>query len=537
MPRDYSSQARDLKIRLIQDKLKGQFVSADMRGKLERMLAELRGEAALPAAVRNTEHTLVGSPEKAGAPEQVLRSQIGPPISEDDGDRVVFSDECQAYEWVKQNFSRIRSLRMYCFKDGSLSAEFTLIPVPTPATVLFQQDIIRDPKILQQRIDDLYRKLANPITYSVSAAERSVLIRKLQELVAERTSLSSEECPLPKHEHVCSTCDRSFGHDAEEECPEIHGKYYCEACYPTALEHTHYCPLCAEKWPHYSAPDCEESEVAQCPRHTADSSPTSKGLLGVAGMVELKNLLYEQVIAPLRDPARFERYGLTIPNGILMFGPPGCGKTYIARKLAEELGYFFSEVSAGEIGDTFIHGTAMKIATVFNEAEEKAPALLLLDEFEALAPNRSNLAGHQDYRVEEVGEFLRQLESAGSRRILVIAATNEPWKIDSAIQRAGRLDKKLLVSAPDVDARADMLRFHLERRFREANIDLPALARQLEGYSASDLKLLVDEAARKAMRENRPISPGDLLHVRRAVPASISKELKKRYEEFQQRGA
>jgi SpoVK/Ycf46/Vps4 family AAA+-type ATPase len=139
--------------------------------------------------------------------------------------------------------------------------------------------------------------------------------------------------------------------------------------------------------------------------------------------------------------------------------------------------------------------------------------------------------------VEEVGEFLRQLESAGSRRILVIAATNEPWRIDSAVQRAGRLDKKLLVTAPDAEAREDMLRFHLEGRFRDAVLDLRTLSRELEGYSASDLKVLVDEAAWVAMRGNRPIAVGDVRRARRTVPASIPKELNQQYEQFEQRGA
>jgi ATPase family associated with various cellular activities (AAA) len=463
--------------------------------------------------------------------EKVLRAQIGPPIFEGDADYVAFPDEVRAFRWANQNASRIQSLRLYSFKDGSVFAEFF-----RDTTVLFQADSGNSYQ-MQERIDELYRKLANPITFSVAAVERHLLIRELQQLVAKRTASSAEDNVPAKHEHLCSTCERQFSHDAEEECPEIHDKYYCEDCYPTALEHTHYCPLCAENWPHYSVPDCAEGEVEQCPRHSADASPSARGLLGVAGVVRLKALLYEQVIAPLRNPERFERYRLTIPHGILMFGPPGCGKTYVARKLAEELGYFFNEVSAAEIGDTYIHGTATKIAAVFRQAEENAPAVLFLDEFEALVPNRSQLAGHQDYRVEEVGEFLRQLESAGSRRILVIAATNEPWKIDSAVQRPGRLDKKLLVTAPDAEAREDLLRFHLEGRFREAVFDLRRLSQELEGYSVSDLKMLVEESAWAPMRENRPIAFEDVRRARQKVPASISREASQRYEQFQQRGA
>ncbi len=516
---------RDTKIRMIRERLK-QPMPAAFRKQLEAKLAELSGEK--PPAEAGELRT---NSSKVQTSERVLRAQIGPPIVGDDADYAAFPDERRASEWVNQNRSRIQSLRLYAFRDGSVSAEFAY-----NNTVLLQADSASSTQV-QERIDELYRKLANPITYSVTVAQRDLLIRELQRLVAKRNASSTEEDSPAKHEHLCSTCEGQFSHDAEEDCPEIHGKYYCENCYPTALEHTHYCPLCAEEWSHYSAPDCEQDEVAQCPRHSADTAPNARGLLGVAGMARLKMLLYEQVIAPLRNPERFERYRLTIPNGILMFGPPGCGKTFIARKLAEELAYFFNEVSAAQIGDTYIHGTATKIAAVFKQAEENAPSVLFLDELEALAPNRSQLAGHQDYRVEEVGEFLRHLESAGSRRILVIAATNEPWRVDDAVQRSGRLDKKLLVTAPDAEAREDMLRFHLEGRFRESVIDLRGLSQELEGYSASDLKLLVDEAAWVAMRGNRPIALEDVRGARQTVPASISEELNQRYAEFEQRGA
>ena len=266
-------------------------------------------------------------------------------------------------------------------------------------------------------------------------------------------------------------------------------------------------------------------------------NPTERGFAKVAGMHELKKLLYEEVITALRDPDDLKAYGLTIPNGILLFGPPGCGKTYISRHLAEEMNYFFKEVFPSEIGSTFIHETTLKIREVFDYAYQHAPAIIFVDEFESMVPARRNLGAHQQHTAEEVSEFLKQLEASAERRILLIAATNEPWKIDPAVQRTGRLDKKIYVGPPDKGARAEMLRFHLYGRRQEEQIDTEALADALAGYSASDLKLLVDEAARLARKVRAPISEA---HLRTAaqerVPPSVSAEDERKYLSFGQRG-
>jgi transitional endoplasmic reticulum ATPase len=254
-------------------------------------------------------------------------------------------------------------------------------------------------------------------------------------------------------------------------------------------------------------------------------------------MHELKKLLYEEVVSALRDPDDLKAYGLTIPNGILLFGPPGCGKTYISRQLAEEMNYFFKEVFPSEIGSTFIHETTLKIREVFDYAYQQAPAVIFVDEFESMVPARRNLGAHQQHTAEEVSEFLKQLEASAERKILLIAATNEPWKIDPAVQRTGRLDKKIYVGPPDKNARAEMLRFHLFGRRQEDHIDTEALADGLAGYSASDLKLLVDEAARLARRARLPISEA---HLRAAaqerVPPSVGPADEQKYLSFGQRG-
>jgi AAA+ superfamily predicted ATPase len=279
----------------------------------------------------------------------------------------------------------------------------------------------------------------------------------------------------------------------------------------------------------------EESAAAKA-EDSPIPNPTKHGLAKVGGMDELKRLLYEEVVTAMRDPEDLKAYGLTIPNGILLFGPPGCGKTFISRALAEEMGFYFAEVFPSEIGSTFIHGTTLKIRELFDTAAEHAPAIVFVDEFEGMVPARRELAAHQHQTAEEVSEFLKQLETCAERRILLIAATNEPWKIDPAVQRTGRLDKRIYVGAPDAAARSTILRFHLYAR-RMTSIDADGMAKSLDGYSAADLKVLVDEAARLARKARQPISEEHLSKAaRERVPPSITAQDELRFRAFEQRG-
>jgi AAA+ superfamily predicted ATPase len=267
-------------------------------------------------------------------------------------------------------------------------------------------------------------------------------------------------------------------------------------------------------------------------------SPAVKalGLGKVAGMHDLKKLLEKEVIRSLRDPEPFKRYGLTIPNGILLYGPPGCGKTYIARQLAEELGYYFVEIIPSEVGSSFIHGTVLIIRDLFEKAAERAPSIVFIDEFDALAPSRAELGGHQQFKSEEVNEFLAHLNTCAEKKIFVIAATNEPQKIDAAILRTGRLDKLIYVGPPDLEARTEMLQLHLAGRPVEDNLDLTVISEALQGYSASDIKFLVDEAARDALEQGVPISTEIINEAKQRVPPSVTEEEEMRYQSIRSRG-
>lgn len=260
------------------------------------------------------------------------------------------------------------------------------------------------------------------------------------------------------------------------------------------------------------------------------------GLAGVAGMHELRNLLEKEVIGPIREPERFKKYGLSIPNGVLLYGPPGCGKTWIARKLSEELGHFFVEVTPSEVASPYIHDTVLRIRELFETAVERAPSVMFIDEFEALVPSRADLGGHQQYKSEEVNEFLTHLNECAAKKVFVIAASNEPDKIDPAVRRTGRLDKLIYVGPPDPEARTEMLRMHLSGRPTTTKFDYDRIAASLEGYSASDIKFLVDQAARVAIESNVEISEGIVLKARDGVPPSVTAAVEAKYKGFVARG-
>jgi len=260
------------------------------------------------------------------------------------------------------------------------------------------------------------------------------------------------------------------------------------------------------------------------------------GLSQVAGMADLKEQLMHEVIGPFKDPELYRRYRVSLPNGILFYGPPGCGKTYIARALAEELGWSFQYCRPSDVASPYIHDTVSRIRAVFAAATEKAPSIVFIDEFEAFVPARSELGGHQQYKAEEVNEFLANLEGCAERKVLVIAATNEPEKIDPAVRRSGRFDKLIFIAPPDAEARRAMLDFHLRDRPVEASLDTAGIATVLDGYSASDIKLLVDEASRMALKVAETISSETLLAALVRVPASITAIDVQRYSAFRARG-
>ena len=226
------------------------------------------------------------------------------------------------------------------------------------------------------------------------------------------------------------------------------------------------------------------------------------GLDSVAGMKKLKELLINEVINPLQHPEKYKKFKLGIPNGILLYGPPGCGKTFTVRKLAEELGYNYIEVKASDVASSYIHGGVEKISRLFDRARASAPSILFFDEIEGLVPNRDSLSGTESYKQEEINQFLAEMNDSGSTNVLVVGATNRPNLIDTAILRSGRMDKIILIPPPDKEARKEVIKLYLSGRPVSNDIDYERLARLTENYVTSDIELIIEDSARMAVKQD-----------------------------------
>ncbi len=226
------------------------------------------------------------------------------------------------------------------------------------------------------------------------------------------------------------------------------------------------------------------------------ASPDAGGFDDVAGFEKLKDQVSKKVLFFLKDPDLAKQYKIRQPNGMLLYGPPGCGKTFFAEKFAEESGFNFAIIKASDLASTWIHGSQGKIALLFKEARAKAPCIICFDEFDAFAPDRTNVTNTNISG--EVNEFLSQLNNCGDDRVFIIATTNNPEGIDSAVLRSGRLDTKIYIPVPDFEARKAVLEMNIKKRPHNDDIDFDHLAKLTEGYVTSDLAYICNDAAMNA---------------------------------------
>jgi SpoVK/Ycf46/Vps4 family AAA+-type ATPase len=285
----------------------------------------------------------------------------------------------------------------------------------------------------------------------------------------------------------------------------------------------------------WSAAEEQVSDIVP-PPFVADGSPTAPvedvetstvRLADVGGLDAVKHRLEVAFLGPIRSPELARMYGKSPAGGLLLYGPPGCGKTFVARAVAGELDARFYAVSLADILDYYLGDTEKNVRTVFDTARRHAPCVLFLDEVDAIGHRRSRIGSGWTGLRGAVNQLLQGMDSVFGVEdgVFVLAATSHPWDVDPALRRPGRLDRTILVLPPDVAAREAILRYHLRHR-PLARIDTRVLVRRTEDFSGADLAQLCDTAAELALQETmragrvRPICMADMEAALREVGPS-----------------
>jgi SpoVK/Ycf46/Vps4 family AAA+-type ATPase len=245
-------------------------------------------------------------------------------------------------------------------------------------------------------------------------------------------------------------------------------------------------------------------------------TPSSLRLADIAGMAEVKAQLELSLLGPIRNPGLMKAYKVSARGGLLLYGPPGCGKTFVAKAVSGELGANFYPVGIAEVMHRWFGESERSIRAVFENARRNAPCVLFFDEVDALGHRRSALSGSSGLR-PVVNTLLEELDSATSVNdgVYVLGATNAPWDIDPALRRPGRFDRMIFVGLPDAEARAAIVKLHLQDRPVEG-VNVKSIAARTEGFSGADLAYVCATATQFAMADSmrsgqvRPVRMADL---------------------------
>ena len=246
----------------------------------------------------------------------------------------------------------------------------------------------------------------------------------------------------------------------------------------------------------------------------------------VAGAEEEKQELVE-VVEFLKDPKRFTKLGARIPAGVLLEGPPGTGKTLLAKAVAGEAGVPFFTMSGSEFVEMFVGVGASRVRDLFENAKKNAPAIIFIDEIDAVGRQRgAGLGGGHDEREQTLNQLLVEMDGfEGNEGVIVIAATNRSDVLDPALLRPGRFDRQILVGNPDVKGREQILQVHARNKKLETEVDLKIVAQQTPGFSGAELENLLNEAALVAARfDHKAITQADIAEAHDRVIAGPAKK-------------
>jgi transitional endoplasmic reticulum ATPase len=258
----------------------------------------------------------------------------------------------------------------------------------------------------------------------------------------------------------------------------------------------------------------------------------------IGGLEDVKQQLREMVEWPLKNPEAFKRLGIQPPKGILLYGPPGCGKTLIAKAVANESGVNFISVKGPEVLSMWVGESERKIREIFKRAKQVAPAIIFLDEIDALAPRRGTYTGtHVTETV--VSQLLTEISGIEELKgVVIIAATNRPDLVDPALLRPGRIDRFVFIPPPDEKARLQILKVHTKNTPLAKDVDLNEIAKRTEGFSGADLEALVRESVMNALREDQNAKEVKMKHFEetlKKMTPSLSKEIIEYYKNFEER--
>jgi len=264
----------------------------------------------------------------------------------------------------------------------------------------------------------------------------------------------------------------------------------------------------------------------------AEPAPETKGMLrttyeDIGGLHEEIQRIREMVELPMRHPELFQRLGIRPPQGVLLHGPPGCGKTLLARAVANESEANFFPVNGPEIMNKFYGGSEQNVRDIFQQAQKNLPSIIFIDELDAIAPKRGEVTGEVERRV--VAQLLASMDGlTGRQNVIVIGATNRPDALDPALRRPGRFDREIEIGVPDKKGRHEILQIHTRGMPLAKDVDLKKVEDMTHGYTGADLAGLCRETAMKALRRYLP----EINVEEERVPPSVLEKMEIKMEDF-----